>query len=128
EQFDDRLDMSHEALAGHSMGGHGALMLALRNPQRYRAAAALSPICAPTDVPWGEKAFTAYLGEDRATWQDYDASVLLAGAGPDVPPLCIEQGEADGFLAEQLRPERLAAAAHATGAAVEINRRPGYDH
>lgn len=128
EQFGDKLDLSREAVAGHSMGGHGALVLALRNPRRYRAAAVFSPVCAPTQVPWGEKAFSTYLGDDRAAWRNYDASALLAAGENTVPPMRVEQGEADGFLAEQLQPERLAAAAQTAGAEVEINRRAGYDH
>src|SRR5699024_5608017 len=128
EQFGNTLDLSREALAGHSMGGHGALMLALRNPQRYRAAAAFAPICAPSEVPWGDKAFSTYLGAQRTAWAAYDSCALLAESGADVPPMRIEQGAADGFLDAQLRPERLAAVAHTVGAEVEINRRDGYDH
>lgn len=103
-------------------------MLWLRNPRRYRAIAGFAPICAPTEVPWGEKAFSACLGDDPDTWRAYDASVLLADAGCDAPPIRVEQGEADGFLTVQLRPERLEAEAKQAGAAVTVNRRAGYDH
>lgn len=129
-EFGGALDLSREALAGHSMGGHGALVLGLRNPARYRAIAPFSPICAPTEVPWGEKAFSTYLGPDLEAWQAYDASTLLEAATQDsaLPPIRAEQGEADGFLNEQLRPERLEQAAQDAGAEASVNRRPGYDH
>lgn len=129
-EFGESLDLSREALAGHSMGGHGALVLGLRNAARYRAIAAFSPICAPSEVPWGEKALGAYLGDDRDAWLTYDASALLLAAAPGakLPPIRAEQGEADGFLAEQLCPERLEAAAQQAGAEAQVNRRPGYDH
>jgi len=128
ENFSAELDLSHEALAGHSMGGHGALVLALRQPERYRAVAAFAPICAPTEVPWGEKAFGTYLGDDRDSWREYDATALLERSAGDVPPMRIEQGEADGFLAEQLSPERFAVTADQSHAPLMLNRRAGYDH
>ncbi len=130
QEFAETLDLSREAISGHSMGGHGALVVGLRNPRRYRAISAFAPVCAPTEVPWGEKAFSAYLGDEREAWRAYDATALLSAApdGASLPPIVVEQGEADGFVAEQLRPERLEAAAQAVGADVTVNRRPGYDH
>lgn len=115
------------ALSGHSMGGHGALVLALRNPGRYRSVSAFSPIVAPGRVPWGEKAFTAYLGEDRAAWREWDACALLAGATERLP-LLVDQGEADEFLATQLRPELLEQACATAGHPLLLRRRAGYDH
>lgn len=115
------------AIAGHSMGGHGALTICLRNPVRYQSVSAFSPISNPINCPWGQKAFTAYLGSDPADWLDYDASELIKLASDFVPTL-IDQGDADEFLAEQLRPEVLEAAATASGYPMELNLREGYDH
>ncbi|MFT5722469.1 MAG: S-formylglutathione hydrolase [Motiliproteus sp.] len=115
------------ALSGHSMGGHGALMIALRNPARYGSVSAFSPISNPLNCPWGKKAFSAYLGEDTAAWRDYDASLLLRQATQKVPAL-VDQGEADGFLLEQLKPEVLQAAATANEYPLELRRHDGYDH
>lgn len=115
------------AIAGHSMGGHGALVLALRNPGRYRSVSAFAPIVAPSQVPWGEQAFAAYLGEDRAAWRQWDACALIADARERLP-LLVDQGEADEFLATQLRPELLRAACAATGHPLTLHLRPGYDH
>ena len=115
------------AISGHSMGGHGALVAALRNPGRYRSVSAFSPIVAPSRVPWGQKAFAAYLGEDRAAWADYDAVELLAQAS-DRRPILVDQGDADEFLAGQLQPWRLQAAADATGHPLTLRMQPGYDH
>ncbi|MDF1608952.1 S-formylglutathione hydrolase [Hoeflea sp. YIM 152468] len=112
---------------GHSMGGHGALVLALRNPDRFKSVSAFSPIGNPVNSPWGQKAFTAYLGKDSATWADYDASLLMRKATGAVPAL-VDQGEADNFLEEQLKPQTLEAAAKASGYPLELNRREGYDH
>ena len=112
---------------GHSMGGHGALVLALRHPDRYRSVSALAPICAPSEVPWGHKAFSRYLGPDRAAWAAYDAVALLATRRfPGT--LLVDQGTRDQFLVEQLRPERLRAACDAAGQPLELNLRDGYDH
>ena len=97
------------AISGHSMGGHGALVIALRNPGRYRSVSAFSPIVAPSQVPWGQKAFAAYVGDDRAAWQAYDATALVASASERLP-LLVDQGDADEFLNAQLRPELLQAA------------------
>ena len=118
---------TERAISGHSMGGHGALVLALRNPGRYRSVSAFSPIVAPSQVPWGEKAFTAYLGEDRDAWKAWDATALVAGASERLP-LRIDQGEADEFLASQLQPELLQAACAAAGHPLDLRLRPGYDH
>ncbi|MCB1518208.1 MAG: S-formylglutathione hydrolase [Hyphomicrobiaceae bacterium] len=115
------------SVVGHSMGGHGALVLALRNPDRFKSVSAFSPIGNPVNSPWGQKAFTAYLGKDSATWADYDASLLMRKAASFVPAL-VDQGEADNFLGEQLKPEALEAAAKASGFPLELNRREGYDH
>jgi len=112
---------------GHSMGGHGALTLALRNPSQYRSVSAFAPIAAPMQCPWGRKAFANYLGPDQRTWRDYDASELVARrAFPG--PMLIDQGTADQFLAEQLLPEKFAAAAAISGQRLQLRMQPGYDH
>ena len=115
------------AISGHSMGGHGALVIALRNSDRYRSVSAFAPIVAPSQVPWGQKAFSAYLGEDRQTWLAYDACALLAEAGEPMPML-IDQGLADEFLELQLRPQLLAEAAAAAGYPLTLRMQPGHDH
>ena len=115
------------AISGHSMGGHGALIVALKNPGRYRSVSAFSPIVAPMQAPWGEKAFTAYLGEDREAWQAWDATALVAGASERLP-LLVDQGDADEFLAGQLKPELLQAACEAADHPLELRLQPGYDH
>ena len=112
---------------GHSMGGHGALVIALRNPTRYHSVSAFAPIAAPMAVPWGEKAFTGYLGRDRARWEDYDASVLL-GRAPYPHDLLVDQGLADPFLTTQLRPEALETAALRAGQRLTLRRHAAYDH
>lgn len=114
-------------ISGHSMGGHGALVCALRNPGRYQSLSAFAPICNPAAVPWGEKAFAGYLGVDRATWREWDASQLLANAGEKLPIL-IDQGDRDQFLAVQLRPEVLQVAALAAGHPLTLRTQAGYDH
>jgi S-formylglutathione hydrolase len=117
-------------ITGHSMGGHGALTLALRHPALFRSVSALAPICSPNRCPWGEKAFSAYLGQDRSLWADHDASLLIAagrGLG-HFDDILIDQGEADPFLAEQLKPDLLSAAAIASGQRVTFRLQPGYDH
>ena len=114
-------------ISGHSMGGHGALMIALKNPGRYRSVSAFSPIVAPSQVPWGEKAFAAYLGEDREAWKRYDATELIAAASEKLP-LLIDQGDADEFLHTQLKPDLLQAAAEAAGHPLTLRLQPGYDH
>ncbi|WP_273622777.1 S-formylglutathione hydrolase [Marinobacter sp. DS40M6] len=115
------------SVAGHSMGGHGALVLALRNPQTYQSVSAFSPISNPVSCPWGKKAFAAYLGNDTGRWAAYDASLLMRKAQKFVPAL-VDQGDADNFLAEQLRPDALEASAHISGYPLELNLREGYDH
>ena len=115
------------AISGHSMGGHGALVVALRNPGRYRSVSAFSPIVAPSRVPWGEKAFAAYLGSDRDAWAQYDASALVASAGEKLP-LMVDQGGADEFHDAQLRPQLLQAACDAAGHPLRLRLHPGYDH
>ncbi|MBU2113015.1 MAG: S-formylglutathione hydrolase [Gammaproteobacteria bacterium] len=115
------------AISGHSMGGHGALVIGLRNPQRYSSISAFSPICNPLNCPWGIKAFSGYLGDDKNQWQQYDASVLLAAA-QDPLPLLVDQGTADSFHLEQLRTESLIAAAKQSGAKADIRMQSGYDH
>ncbi|MFP8836231.1 S-formylglutathione hydrolase [Hydrogenophaga sp. XSHU_21] len=114
-------------VVGHSMGGHGALTLALRHPGRFRSVSALAPICAPTEVPWGHKAFAGYLGDDRADWARHDAVKLIEG-GARAPALLVDQGMDDAFLADQLRPERLEAACAAAGQPLRLRRHDGYDH
>lgn len=115
------------AIMGHSMGGHGAMVIALRNPQLFTSISAFAPICAPTQVPWGEKAFGAYLGNDINTWQDYDSSVLLSKATLKLP-LKIDQGSADQFLQEQLKPEILLAVANKIDYPIDYQLRDGFDH
>ncbi|MBL0945113.1 MAG: S-formylglutathione hydrolase [Hydrogenophaga sp.] len=112
---------------GHSMGGHGALTLALRHPGRFQSVSAFAPICAPTEVPWGHKAFGGYLGDDRATWARHDA-VKLIEAGARAPSLLVDQGLDDNFLAQQLAPDRLEAACTAAGQPLTLRRHAGYDH
>ncbi|WP_028767377.1 S-formylglutathione hydrolase [Shewanella fidelis] len=115
------------SIAGHSMGGHGALVIAMRNPQAYQSVSAFSPIANPVNCPWGKKAFTAYLGRDTTTWAEYDASLLMRQATEFVPAL-VDQGEADDFLIEQLKPEVLEAAANVSGYPLTLNMQEGFDH
>jgi len=123
-----RLPVSDKrGIAGHSMGGHGALICALKNPGRYRSVSAFAPICHPGACPWGEKALTHYLGPDREVWRQWDACLLLADAEERLPIL-IDQGEADEFLATQLKPQALADAARACGHPLQLRLQPGYDH
>ena len=118
------------AISGHSMGGHGALTLALRHPDLFRSVSAFAPICSPTRCAWGEKAFTAYLGDDRDAWDRHDAAKLIAaGAAKGVfDDILIDQGDADSFLTDQLKPELLKAAADAAGQKITLRMQPGYDH
>jgi S-formylglutathione hydrolase len=120
-------DTSRQGIFGHSMGGHGALVCALRNPDGYRSLSAFAPIAAPMRCPWGRKAFSGYLGQDESTWMDYDASVLVAQR-PFHAPILIDQGTADKFLAEQLNPEVFADACRRSGQAFELRMHAGYDH
>ncbi len=112
---------------GHSMGGHGALVLALRNPGRYKSVSAFAPIVAPSQSPWGRKAFTAYLGPDPGAWTGYDA-VALVPAAEERLPLLVDQGDADSFLAEQLRPQLLVEACRTSNHPLTLRMQPGYDH
>ena len=121
------VDMDRQSIMGHSMGGHGALTVALRNPGRFASVSAFAPIVAPGQVPWGEKALTGYLGEDRATWRLHDAVALIED-GARVPDLLIDQGSADPFLEKELRPELLKDACQAAGIHLTLNLREGYDH
>ncbi|UCV17646.1 S-formylglutathione hydrolase [Ferribacterium limneticum] len=114
-------------ISGHSMGGHGALVCALRNPGRYQSLSAFAPICNPMIVPWGEKAFSRYLGEDRSQWREWDASQLIATAAEKLPIL-IDQGDRDQFLSVQLKPEVLQVAALAAGHPLDLRMQHGYDH
>ncbi len=116
-----------QGIMGHSMGGHGALTLGLRHPERYLSVSAFAPIVAPMQVPWGQKAFTGYLGADRAAWREYDATGLVARQ-PRRDVIRIDQGSADAFLEKQLRPELFLAAAEKAGQPVEYHARDGYDH
>lgn len=120
-------DAQRAGVFGHSMGGHGALTLALRHPGLYRSVSALAPIAAPSRCPWGEKAFTGYLGSDRRAWEAHDATALVA-AGHRVPPLLIDQGMADKFLSEQLHPHLFEAACAQAHQPLTLRRHEGYDH
>jgi S-formylglutathione hydrolase len=120
-------DMSRQGVTGHSMGGHGALTIALRNPARFRSVSAFAPIVSPSEVPWGQKALGGYLGSNRASWREYDAVALIED-GARLPGLLVDQGMADQFLVEQLRPHRLAEACEAAEIAAEIRLHDGYDH
>ncbi len=121
------VDRARQGITGHSMGGHGALTIALRNPGRFKSVSAFAPIVAPSQVPWGQKALGGYLGEDRAAWREYDAVALIED-GARLPDLLVDQGEADNFLTEQLRPDLLAAACAAAGIPLILRMQPGYDH
>lgn len=120
-------DMERQSIMGHSMGGHGALTIGLRRPDRYRAVSAFSPIVAPSQVPWGRKALGGYLGPDGPAWRSHDAVALIED-GARRPDLLVDQGDADAFLGEQLRPELLREACDGAGIDLTLNLRPGYDH
>jgi len=120
-------DVTRQGITGHSMGGHGALTIALRNAGRFRSVSAFSPIVSPLHCPWGEKALSGYLGEDRADWRSYDACALIDD-GARVAEILVDQGDADAFLADQLRPELLADACHRAGIDLTLRMQPGYDH
>ena len=120
-------DMDRQGIMGHSMGGHGALTISLRNQWRFRSTSAFAPIVSPMGCPWGEKALGGYLGPDRASWADYDACALIAG-GARLPDLLVDQGEADNFLTDQLKTHLLAKACDAAGQKATIRMQPGYDH
>jgi len=121
------VDMSAQGITGHSMGGHGALTIALKNPGRFRSVSAFAPISAPLRCPWGEKALTGYIGPDRSAWRAYDATALIED-GARLPALLVDQGDADTFLAGQLKPDLLAEAANRAGMDLTLRLQPGYDH
>jgi S-formylglutathione hydrolase len=119
--------MSRQGITGHSMGGHGALTIALRNPGRFKAVSAFAPIASPMNCPWGEKALSNYIGPDRAAWRDYDACALI-GSGARLPDLLVDQGTADSFLESQLKPQLLEAACAKAGQPLTLRMQEGYDH
>ena len=121
------LDAEAQSISGHSMGGHGALTIALKNPDRYKSVSAFAPICAPMQCPWGIKALSSYLGDDQSSWSDYDATQLIART-EDVIPILIDQGESDQFLGQQLHPHLFLSAAKDAGIKVDYRLRPGFDH
>lgn len=121
------VDPQRHSIFGHSMGGHGALVCALKNPDRYRSVSAFAPIGAPMQSPWGEKAFSGYLGADRASWRAWDASELVR-EHQLASPILIDQGTADKFLHAQLKPELFEAACRESGQRLELRLQPGYDH
>lgn len=120
-------DMSRQGIMGHSMGGHGALTISLRNLDRFKSTSAFAPIVSPIHCPWGHKALSGYLGADKSDWVEYDACALIAG-GARLPDLLIDQGDADNFLAEQLKTHLLMEACEAAGQKATIRMQPGYDH
>jgi S-formylglutathione hydrolase len=120
-------DLARQSITGHSMGGHGALTVALKNPGRYRSASAFAPIVSPLRCPWGEKALTGYIGPDKAAWRRYDATALIED-GARAGELLVDQGGADNFLAEQLKPELLDEACRTAGIPLTLRIQPGYDH
>ena len=120
-------DMARQSIMGHSMGGHGALTIGLTLPERFMAVSAFAPIVAPSQVPWGQKALGGYLGDDRAAWRAHDAVALIED-GARVAELLVDQGEADNFLTEQLKPQLLADACKKAGIALTLRMQPGYDH
>lgn len=122
------VDLGRMGITGHSMGGHGALTLGLTYPDRFRSLSAFAPIVAPGQVPWGQKALGGYLGEDRASWRKHDALALIEDGQRPAGAVLVDQGDADGFLAEQLRPDLLDAACKAAGIDLTLRLQPGYDH
>ena len=121
------VDRNRQSISGHSMGGHGALTLALKNPGRFRSVSAFAPICAPSQVPWGQKIFAAYLGAKQDAWQDHDATALI-GKGSDLPPCLIDQGDHDQYLSTQLKPELLQKVAAEKKLDLSFRTQSGYDH
>ncbi len=121
------VDMGRQAITGHSMGGHGALTVALNFPDRFRSVSAFAPIVAPGQVPWGQKALTGYLGGDRGAWRKHDAVALIKD-GARLPELLVDVGDADPFIEKELRPELLERACAAAGVPLTLRRQPGYDH
>jgi S-formylglutathione hydrolase len=121
------VDMERQGIMGHSMGGHGALTISLRNPGRYKSTSAFAPIVSPVNCPWGQKALSGYLGDDQAGWAQYDACALIAG-GARLPDMLVDQGDADNFLSEQLKTHLLTEACDAARQDATIRMHPGYDH
>lgn len=122
------VDPAQVGIFGHSMGGHGALVLALRNPKSYKSVSAFAPISSPMRCPWGEKALSGYLGLDRDAWREYDATALIEARGWRGPPLLVDQGTKDQFLEAQLKPQLLREACERAGVALDFHLRGGYDH
>lgn len=122
------VDTSRAGISGHSMGGHGALTIGLKNPDRFRSISAFAPIVSPMRCPWGEKALSGYLGPDRAAWAQYDATALVASRGWQGGPILVDQGTADQFLESQLKPKLLEAACADAGVPLQLRMQPGYDH
>jgi S-formylglutathione hydrolase len=122
------VDAARTGIFGHSMGGHGALTIAFKNPARYRSVSAFAPIASPMRCPWGEKALSGYLGSDRSRWREYDATALLEGRGWSGPPLLVDQGTKDPFLETQLKPGLLEEACRRKNVALQLRMRDGYDH
>jgi len=120
-------DMDRQSITGHSMGGHGALTVALNHPERFRSVSAFAPIVAPSQVPWGQKALAGYLGEDRSEWRKHDAVALIEG-GTRVEEILVDVGDADPFIEKELRPELLERACADAGIALKLRIQPGYDH
>lgn len=123
-----KIDVSRMGISGHSMGGHGALTLALKHPELFRSVSAFAPICAPTQVPWGQKAFSRFLGNDQSAWRTHDATALMQDGPNFNGPILIDQGADDVFLAEQLRSDLFQAACDATNQPLLLRMHPGYDH
>ena len=121
------VDMDRQAITGHSMGGHGALTVALDYPERFRSVSAFAPIVAPSQVPWGQKALAGYLGDDRAAWRKHDAVALIED-GARVPEMLVDVGDADPFIEKELRPELLERACAEAGIPLTLRIQPGYDH
>jgi S-formylglutathione hydrolase len=122
------VDPSRTGIFGHSMGGHGALTIALRNPDRYKSVSAFAPITSPMRSPWGQKALAGYLGDDSSRWRKYDATALVEERGWAGPPILVDQGTADPFLETQLKPELLREACGRSGVSLDLRLRDGYDH
>ena len=121
------IDRHRQGITGHSMGGHGALTVALRNPDRFRSVSAFAPIVAPSQVPWGQKALGGYLGDDQGAWRGHDAVALIED-GARIPELLVDIGTADQFLEQELRPELLERACDEAGIAITLRRQTGHDH
>src|SRR6185369_3303013 len=121
------VDMDRQSISGHSMGGHGALTVALNHPERFRSVSAFAPIVAPSQVPWGQKALAGYLGDNRAAWCKYDAVALIED-GARLPELLVDVGDSDTFIEKELRPELLERACAEVGIPLTLRVQPGYDH